>query len=684
MKPMDENVSSLPVAAVKSGGLSLLRALRPRRHKDTMAALKRASEIKQLDRSPANIRKLSPSKAVLLAARARLSAQSLGEKRKRGRPPKQKSPVSFPLSSVKLEPPTVDVGAENGLKPTGPPPAVVLSPGGNGLLTIEENPNSHSITIKIPKKFCLDAISPSQHRSNGHLSSNNDYGKNDYNKSDFSKSGKHAKRRRTGDDESSSPILADDDLKQSDLLPIPNMFLDTNIQSSDDDEKRVDAAMQPPALREDACCQTDGVSSRASLSQTDRIESPPLPPPLFLPPPPPPPPLFSNSETVFFDIPPSSSLDAAVATDSCAVVFMDGAAQIGAEVMDAHTSAGVVVVDASAQSVHMERIDFCMQCLPSTAEAEAQTDEVVEEERAKREKTPEPQPPPPPVEVAKNEPKSEPSTAPCSPPKMDAVAGLLMLASSPSPTPSPSPAFFPSSSSSSASRRGSTVLSQFAQISPAYHQFVNVETHPNGQASLIRCDWLQLRAHLSSAQRFDFARQFIALGLAETDDTPQFVMGVISNAAAYLQDFLEYLATQYPQLPVKVGSLTSKQTVETMPIVNYRKRVLDSYKAGTFRFGPLNSVSLVGAKQEEVGDHFPELLTSLEQCPFLKPLMPWGEWSAVPLGAPTESDDGPILWVRPGEQLIRTDELKDDTAVLSGRGRKKGGAGSSRPAALTI
>uniref|UniRef100_A0A914X257 Round spermatid basic protein 1 n=1 Tax=Plectus sambesii TaxID=2011161 RepID=A0A914X257_9BILA len=267
---------------------------------------------------------------------------------------------------------------------------------------------------------------------------------------------------------------------------------------------------------------------------------------------------------------------------------------------------------------------------------------------------------------------------------MDAVAGLLMLASSPSPTPSPSPAFFPSSSSSSASRRGSTVLSQFAQISPAYHQFVNVETHPNGQASLIRCDWLQLRAHLSSAQRFDFARQFIALGLAETDDTPQFVMGVISNAAAYLQDFLEYLATQYPQLPVKVGSLTSKQTVETMPIVNYRKRVLDSYKAGTFRFGPLNSVSLVGAKQEEVGDHFPELLTSLEQCPFLKPLMPWGEWSAAPLGAPTESDDGPILWVRPGEQLIRTDELKDDTAVLSGRGRKKGGAGSSRPTALTI
>ena len=107
-------------------------------------------------------------------------------------------------------------------------------------------------------------------------------------------------------------------------------------------------------------------------------------------------------------------------------------------------------------------------------------------------------------------------------------------------------------------------------------------------------------------------------------------------------------------------------------------------RALLFRLGPLNSVSLVGAKQEEAGDHFPELLTSLEQCPFLKLLMPWGEWSASRLDTPTESDDGPIFWVRPGEQLIRTDELKDDAATASGRGRKKGASGSSRPSVLTI
>lgn len=78
------------------------------------------------------------------------------------------------------------------------------------------------------------------------------------------------------------------------------------------------------------------------------------------------------------------------------------------------------------------------------------------------------------------------------------------------------------------------------------------------------------------------------------------------------------------------------------------------------RFGPMNAISLVGTKQEESGNYFEELIRVLEQCPFLCPLMPWGDLSVVDVSSPAESDDGPIFWIRPGEQLIRTDELFKD------------------------
>jgi hypothetical protein len=84
-----------------------------------------------------------------------------------------------------------------------------------------------------------------------------------------------------------------------------------------------------------------------------------------------------------------------------------------------------------------------------------------------------------------------------------------------------------------------------------------------------------------------------------------------------------------------------------------------------FRFGPMNAISLVGTKQEECGNYFEELVRVLEQCPFLRPLMPWGEWSAVDISSPADSDDGPIFWIRPGEQLIRTDELLKDEQVAN-------------------
>lgn len=36
----------------------------------------------------------------------------------------------------------------------------------------------------------------------------------------------------------------------------------------------------------------------------------------------------------------------------------------------------------------------------------------------------------------------------------------------------------------------------------------------------------------------------------------------------------------------------------------------------------------------------------------LQRTLPWGTFSSLRLVSPTESDDGPIMWVRPGEQMI--------------------------------
>lgn len=40
----------------------------------------------------------------------------------------------------------------------------------------------------------------------------------------------------------------------------------------------------------------------------------------------------------------------------------------------------------------------------------------------------------------------------------------------------------------------------------------------------------------------------------------------------------------------------------------------------------MNALSMVGAKQEECGQHFKDILKMLEDSPILKPIMPWGQY----------------------------------------------------------
>lgn len=45
-------------------------------------------------------------------------------------------------------------------------------------------------------------------------------------------------------------------------------------------------------------------------------------------------------------------------------------------------------------------------------------------------------------------------------------------------------------------------------------------------------------------------------------------------------------------------------------------------------------------------------LTSFLSSAWPQRTLPWGTFSSLRQMSPTESDDGPIMWVRPGEQMI--------------------------------
>ena len=66
----------------------------------------------------------------------------------------------------------------------------------------------------------------------------------------------------------------------------------------------------------------------------------------------------------------------------------------------------------------------------------------------------------------------------------------------------------------------------------------------------------------------------------------------------------------------------------------------------------MRQISLTGTVNEEAGAYLPDVLDILEKNPFLNLTLPWGRLSCVELRLRNHSNDGPILWVRPGEQMV--------------------------------
>ncbi|KAM9311747.1 lysine-specific demethylase RSBN1L [Gastrophryne carolinensis] len=184
-----------------------------------------------------------------------------------------------------------------------------------------------------------------------------------------------------------------------------------------------------------------------------------------------------------------------------------------------------------------------------------------------------------------------------------------------------------------------------------FKNLIHIEHQPNGGGSLIHAYSSEL-SRLSPMEMERFAEEFVNLVFSENENcAAYYVMGIVHGAATYLPDFLDYFSFNFPNSTVKMEIL-GKKDIETTTISNFHAQVKKTFSHGTYRAGAMRQISLVGAVDEEVGDYFPEFLDMLEESPFLKRTLPWGTHSSLQLKSRKESDDGPIMWVRPGEQMI--------------------------------
>uniref|UniRef100_A0A3Q3JCA4 Round spermatid basic protein 1 n=1 Tax=Monopterus albus TaxID=43700 RepID=A0A3Q3JCA4_MONAL len=200
------------------------------------------------------------------------------------------------------------------------------------------------------------------------------------------------------------------------------------------------------------------------------------------------------------------------------------------------------------------------------------------------------------------------------------------------------------------------IRSSCLQTGTWYGRFMHEERQANGGGSVLHAYADEL-ACLSPAEMECFAQEFLELAFAEKPrGAASYALTVVHNAATYLPDFLDYFAFNFPNTPVKM-EIMGKKDIETTTIANFHSQVSRTYCSGTYRAGPMRQISLVGAVDEEVGDYFPEFLDMLEESPFLKMTLPWGSLSSLKLDCRSQSDDGPIMWVRPGEQMVPTADM---------------------------
>ncbi|GFO23193.1 round spermatid basic protein 1-like protein [Plakobranchus ocellatus] len=194
-------------------------------------------------------------------------------------------------------------------------------------------------------------------------------------------------------------------------------------------------------------------------------------------------------------------------------------------------------------------------------------------------------------------------------------------------------------------------------VLPKFGRYVHVEKYSNGGAYVVHSYHSELK-QLCKTDMDEFVDHYFDLVFGEpVEGESRCVMGIVHGAASPMPDFLDYLVETEPNLSVKTGNKGKADVIETTTIAKFREQIDQTFKGGIFRGGGLDQISLVGTVNEEAGNYFPDMLDKLESDPFIKAVTPWGRFSKERMKSRKESDDGPILWTRPGEQMIPPAEM---------------------------
>lgn len=205
------------------------------------------------------------------------------------------------------------------------------------------------------------------------------------------------------------------------------------------------------------------------------------------------------------------------------------------------------------------------------------------------------------------------------------------------------------------------------KLSRRFRDYVRVKTDPSGGGHMLSCDYLELKEKLTEKDITLFCRQFLRLAMAESKKCPIFCVGIMENGAHGMENCMRLLVASEPTLAVKVGHISNKQDCKTMALKTYYENAIKSYLHGTFRYGPMHAVTLTGKKAEEVGKLCTPILKQMMLHPLLSPVLPWGDFTEM-YGVPIpESNDGPILWMRPGEQTVPSTNMKEDATIPVGK-----------------
>lgn len=114
----------------------------------------------------------------------------------------------------------------------------------------------------------------------------------------------------------------------------------------------------------------------------------------------------------------------------------------------------------------------------------------------------------------------------------------------------------------------SSCLPTASQFGRLMHQ----ERQANGGGAVLHAYADEL-AGLGPAQMEAFAQDFLRLAFAEEPrGAATYALAVVHGAAAYLPDFLDYFAFNFPNTPVKM-ELLGKKDIETTTIANFHSQV---------------------------------------------------------------------------------------------------------------